>query len=324
MSEEITKAAESPPGARFPATPGTMRPPAPRRTTTSGIAPRYSRLFVGGQWRAPRSGRYFDTVNPATEQKLAEIAEADDRDVDDAVQAARRAYDRYWSKLPGREARQVHILPHRAGHPGAVRASSPSSSRWTAAKADQGVARRRPPARGGALLLPRGVGRQARARVPGPALAAARGRGADHPVELPAPHGGVEAGAGARLRKHGRPQASRDHAAHARSCSPASSRRPSCRRGWSTWSPAPARPGRRWRRTRASTRSRSPGRPRSARRFKTPGASPAAARSSPSSSGGRPPTSSSPTRRSTRRSRASSVASTSTRGTCAARDPASS
>jgi aldehyde dehydrogenase (NAD+) len=47
----------------------------------------------------PHSGKYFDTTSPSTEEKLAEVAEADDKDVDSAVQAARRAYERYWSKL---------------------------------------------------------------------------------------------------------------------------------------------------------------------------------------------------------------------------------
>jgi aldehyde dehydrogenase (NAD+) len=76
--------------------------PAPEATDHVKIAPRQE-LFVGGRWRAPASGRYFDTINPATEEKLAEVAEADERDVDEAVQAARRAYDRYWSKMRGSE-----------------------------------------------------------------------------------------------------------------------------------------------------------------------------------------------------------------------------
>jgi aldehyde dehydrogenase (NAD+) len=76
--------------------------PAPEATDHVTIAPRHE-LFVGGKWVAPRSGKYFDTINPATEDKLAEVAEADERDVDDAVQAARRAYDRVWSKMAGKE-----------------------------------------------------------------------------------------------------------------------------------------------------------------------------------------------------------------------------
>ena len=48
-------------------------------------------------------GKYFESINPATEEKLTEIAEADARDVDRAVKAARRAYEKVWSKMPGRE-----------------------------------------------------------------------------------------------------------------------------------------------------------------------------------------------------------------------------
>ena len=48
-------------------------------------------------------GRSFKTVNPATEEVLAEVAEAGEADVDRAVAAARTAYDRVWSRLPGRE-----------------------------------------------------------------------------------------------------------------------------------------------------------------------------------------------------------------------------
>ncbi|HEX3343494.1 MAG TPA: aldehyde dehydrogenase family protein [Polyangiaceae bacterium] len=76
--------------------------PSPEATDHVRIAPRQE-LFIGGRWVAPRSGRYFDTTSPSTEEKLAEVAEADDRDVDDAVQAARQAYDKYWSKMRGAE-----------------------------------------------------------------------------------------------------------------------------------------------------------------------------------------------------------------------------
>src|SRR5436305_7276756 len=60
-------------------------------------------LFINGRFVAPKSGEYFDSINPATEEKLAEIAEANARDVDFAVKAARRAYDKVWSKMRGRE-----------------------------------------------------------------------------------------------------------------------------------------------------------------------------------------------------------------------------
>jgi aldehyde dehydrogenase (NAD+) len=75
--------------------------PAPE-TVPVNIAPRYE-LFIGGRFVAPRSGKYFPSINPATEEKLTEIALAGDADVDRAVKAARRAYENVWSKMPPRE-----------------------------------------------------------------------------------------------------------------------------------------------------------------------------------------------------------------------------
>src|ERR1700716_3897802 len=60
-------------------------------------------LFIGGKFVAPKSGKYFDSINPATEEKLAEIAEANARDVDLAVKSARKAYKKVWKKMSGRE-----------------------------------------------------------------------------------------------------------------------------------------------------------------------------------------------------------------------------
>ena len=74
--------------------------PAPEARDHIKIAPRHE-LFIGGTWRAPRSGKYFDTISPSSEEKLSEIAEADAADVDDAVVTAREAYERYWRDLPG-------------------------------------------------------------------------------------------------------------------------------------------------------------------------------------------------------------------------------
>lgn len=60
-------------------------------------------LFIDGKFVAPKSGKYFDSINPANEQKLAEIALAGPADVDAAYAAAQRACDGVWGKLPGRE-----------------------------------------------------------------------------------------------------------------------------------------------------------------------------------------------------------------------------
>ena len=75
--------------------------PAPE-TVPVAIAPRYE-LFINGEFRTPSSGQYFGSINPATEEKLSEIALASEADIDRAVKAARRAYERVWSKLPARE-----------------------------------------------------------------------------------------------------------------------------------------------------------------------------------------------------------------------------
>src|SRR5580658_9476359 len=76
--------------------------PAPEDSKSYVIAPRHE-LFIDGKFVAPHSGKYFPSINPATEEKLTEIALGDASDVDKAVKSARRAYDRVWSKMPGRE-----------------------------------------------------------------------------------------------------------------------------------------------------------------------------------------------------------------------------
>ncbi|MEQ2008179.1 MAG: aldehyde dehydrogenase family protein [Limisphaerales bacterium] len=76
--------------------------PAPEDFKYIPVAPRHE-LFIGGKFVAPHSGKYFDSINPATEDKLTEIALADEVDVDNAVRAARAAYDGVWSKLSGSE-----------------------------------------------------------------------------------------------------------------------------------------------------------------------------------------------------------------------------
>ncbi|PZR74428.1 MAG: betaine-aldehyde dehydrogenase [Chthoniobacterales bacterium] len=75
--------------------------PAPEASNYIKLRERYP-LFINGKFVAPKAGKYFDSVNPATEEKLAEIAEANAADVEAAVSAAARAF-KSWSKLPGRE-----------------------------------------------------------------------------------------------------------------------------------------------------------------------------------------------------------------------------
>jgi phenylacetaldehyde dehydrogenase len=56
-------------------------------------------LFIGGEWREPLSGRWLVALDPATGRPLTEIADADERDVDRAVRAARAAYPA-WRAMP--------------------------------------------------------------------------------------------------------------------------------------------------------------------------------------------------------------------------------
>ena len=60
-------------------------------------------LFINGEFVKPSSGKYFDTINPSNEEKLAEIAHANEEDVDKAVKAARKAYTEVWSVMPAKE-----------------------------------------------------------------------------------------------------------------------------------------------------------------------------------------------------------------------------
>ena len=76
--------------------------PAPEAHNYIKLKKRYQ-LFIGGKFIAPHSGKYFPSINPATEEQLAEIAEGDAHDIDRAVKAARLAYRNVWSKMPGRE-----------------------------------------------------------------------------------------------------------------------------------------------------------------------------------------------------------------------------
>jgi hypothetical protein len=132
--------------------------PAPESTDHVKINAQYE-LFINGKWVKPKSGKYFDTINPANEQKIARIAEANEADVDAAVKAARKAYDTCVEQDARGRTRQVH-LPHRAAAAG----EGPRVRRHRKHGRRQGHPRK--PRRGRAprrraLLLLRRLGRQA-------------------------------------------------------------------------------------------------------------------------------------------------------------------
>src|ERR671934_275830 len=60
-------------------------------------------LFIDGAWRDAAAGKTIEVVNPATEEVIAEVASAEQSDVDAAVAAARVALDGPWSRLSARE-----------------------------------------------------------------------------------------------------------------------------------------------------------------------------------------------------------------------------
>ena len=65
---------------------------------------RQTDCFIGGQWVPAASGKTFDTIHPATEEVIAQVAEGDAEDVDLAVTAAREALETGpWSKISARE-----------------------------------------------------------------------------------------------------------------------------------------------------------------------------------------------------------------------------
>lgn len=76
--------------------------PAPESKSAAKINERYD-LFINGKFEKPSNKKYFATINPATEEKLSEIAEANAADVNKAVAAARTAYDKTWKKTAPKE-----------------------------------------------------------------------------------------------------------------------------------------------------------------------------------------------------------------------------
>lgn len=65
---------------------------------------RHTQCFIGGKWQPAKSGKTFETVNPATEEVIAQVAEGDAADIDLAVKAARQALERGpWGKMDARD-----------------------------------------------------------------------------------------------------------------------------------------------------------------------------------------------------------------------------
>jgi aldehyde dehydrogenase (NAD+) len=76
--------------------------PAPESASIASVKARYE-LFINGEFVAPTGKKYFPTINPANEEQLSMVADAQKADVDKAVKAARTALDKYWKKMSGKE-----------------------------------------------------------------------------------------------------------------------------------------------------------------------------------------------------------------------------
>ena len=164
------------------------------------------KLLIDGEWVEPASGETFETLNPATEETLAEVAYGQAEDIDRAVRAARKAFDDglRWRRMNasdrGRMIWKISELIEENADELAMLETLDNGKPFAIARAADVRARRRPvPLHGGLADEDRRHHRPdlraARAgRVPRlhAARAGRRGR-SDHPVELPAADGGVEA-----------------------------------------------------------------------------------------------------------------------------------
>src|SRR6516164_7955825 len=66
--------------------------------------------FIGGGWKAPAEGRYFETADPSTGEKIAEVAQGSAADVDAAVKAARSALKGWQELTPHARAKYLYAL----------------------------------------------------------------------------------------------------------------------------------------------------------------------------------------------------------------------
>ena len=76
--------------------------PAPESTDHIQLKNKYD-LFINGEFVLSSDGKYFDTINPSNEKKIAEVAEAGKADIEKAVNSAQKAYEKTWSKMHPKE-----------------------------------------------------------------------------------------------------------------------------------------------------------------------------------------------------------------------------
>ena len=173
----------------------------------------YTKLFIGGSWVEPSSDRRIDVISPVTEEVIAQVPEAQEADVDRAVEAARRAFDEGpWPRMSPAERAEALLrvreevekrfdemalsFTHEIGAPFVVSNLFHQNAlkMWNDAATLHKTLRLR--------------GDPRHARRPGARGArAGRRRGDDHPVERPGRDRVAEDRPGARRRLPGDPQA---------------------------------------------------------------------------------------------------------------------
>ena len=183
--------------------------PAPESRAVVDIASSYG-LFIGGEFVEATGGAPFKTVNPATEEVLAEVSEASDDDVDAAVAAARTAYTRVWSRMSGADRgkylfRIARILQERAREFAVLETLDNGKPIKEARDVDLPLAAAH-------FFYHAGWADKLDHASLGPEPAPAGRRRPDRAVELPAAHARVEDRAGPRVRQHRGAQAGRDDA----------------------------------------------------------------------------------------------------------------
>ena len=210
--------------------------------------------------RSPSPATLFDVVQSRDGERIARVTQG--------TRGGRRRRGRRGaqgaSQMGGALRPRARRASLRARAPRAEARALPRRARDDRQRqADPRDARHRHSAGRPAFLSSRRLGAAAR-RASSPATQPVGVVRPDHPVELPAADAGLEDRAGARGRQHGRAEAGRVHAADRARLRRDLRTRRACRRASSTSSPATARPARRSSSIRASTRSPSPARPRSA------------------------------------------------------------
>lgn len=76
----------------------------PRTASRPPVQVRQTKMLIDGKWRDSVSGETFETINPATEEKIADVALGGEKDIDLAVKAARKAFEEGpWSRMDARD-----------------------------------------------------------------------------------------------------------------------------------------------------------------------------------------------------------------------------